>query len=164
MDSPKSSLEIPKDPVGLEYVLSRYERATRYYWKAGKSNKRSYKLTRTITISLGALVTLLSSLSSAEFISNSVYYSTIFAVVTPLLAAMLTIVSGLANSFHWGATWRDMTINASSLERERDIFLATKSEERDIKAELLKVNDTVIQETDRFFKRVLDSEVSPDKK
>jgi len=153
---------MPDDPVGHEYVLGKYEKAIKYYWNAGKFNKRAYKLTRSITISLGALVTLISSLASAEFISENVLFSTTFAILTPLLAAILTIVGGLANSFHWGATWRDMILNAANLEKERDIFLATKPEERDIKTELAKMNDRVIKETDRFFNRVLDSEVAPD--
>ena len=107
-------------------------------------------------------MTLISSLASADFISENVLFSTTFAILTPLLAAILTVVGGLANSFHWGATWRDMILNAANLEKERDIFLATKPEERDIKTELAKMNDRVIKETDRFFNRVLDSEVAPD--
>ena len=162
MDKHTISAAMLNDPIGYDYVLGRYERAINYYWNAGKSNKRSYKLTRSITISLGALVTLISSLASANFIEENVLCSTLFAILTPILAAILTIVGGLANSFHWGATWRDMILNASNLERERDIFLATKPEERDIKVELVKMNDSVIKETDRFFKRVLDSEISPD--
>ena len=56
-----------------------------------------------------------------------------------------------------------MILNASNLEKERDVFLATNPDERDIKTELEKLNKIIIQETDRFFKRVLDSEVTPDK-
>jgi len=162
VDKRTISSAMPEDPVDHEYVLGRYERAIDYYWNAGKSNKRSYKLTRSITISLGALVTLISSLASADFIAKDVLLSTTFAIMTPLLAAILTIVGGLANSFHWGATWRDMILNAANLEKERDIFLATKPDERDVKTELAKMNDRVIDETDRFFRRVLDSEAAPD--
>ena len=151
-----------KEPASQEYVLKRYRHFIKYYWKASKSNKRSYKLTRTLTISLGAFVTLLSSIASADFIAENATWNTLVAILTPLLAAIMTIASGLANSFHWGAAWRDMTVNASNLERERDVFFATKPEERDVKAELEKVNDRVIEETNRFFKRVLDSEVKPD--
>ena len=56
-----------------------------------------------------------------------------------------------------------MVINAVRLEKERDIFLATDEQNRDIKKELEKVNSLIVEETDRFFQRVLDSEVVPDK-
>ena len=160
MDNQTKSTKPGNESVGGEYVLSKYDNAIKYYWNAGKTNKRSYKFTRTIVITLGACVTLFSSLGSAEFIPGGV--KTLFAILTPVLAAILTITGGLANSFHWGATWRDMTINASILEKDRDIFLATKPEERDIKTELAKINESVIEETGRFFQRVLDTETRPD--
>lgn len=162
MEAHTKTSENPKEPVGQEYVLNRYRHFINYYWKASKSNKRSYKLTRTLTISLGAFVTLLSSIASADFIAENATWNTLVAILTPLLAAIMTIASGLTNSFHWGATWRDMTVNASNLEKNLDVFRATAPEKRDVKAELEKVNDTVIDETNRFFKRVLDSEVKPD--
>ena len=83
------------------------------------------------------------------------------AIITPVCAAILTIVGGLANSFYWGATWRDMMINAANLEKERDDYIATKPDKRDVKKELEKLNGLILNETDRFFQRVLDSEVIP---
>ena len=150
-----------KDTADDQYVLERYQTAIDYYLSASKSNKKSYKRTRTITISLGALVTLISSLASASFIANNSYVSIPLAIITPVCAAILTIVGGLANSFYWGATWRDMMINAANLEKERDDYIATKPDKRDVKKELEKLNGLILNETDRFFQRVLDSEVIP---
>ena len=90
MDTQTESTAKPNEPAGHEYVLSRYQSAIKYYWKAGNSNKRSYKQTRSVTVSLGALVTLISSLASASFIADNNNLSILFAVMTPILAAILT--------------------------------------------------------------------------
>ena len=90
--------------------------------------------------------------------------NTLFAVATPIIAALLTIISGFSQSFHWGAAWRDMVVNASRLEKERDRFLATKHEEKNFQSELDLLNSMVIEETQSFFQRVLDSEVKPKEK
>jgi len=52
-----------------------------------------------------------------------------------------------------------MVINATRLEKERDRFLATKKEKRDIEKELDTLNSIVLEETRNFFQRVLDSEI-----
>lgn len=151
------------DKIDFAYVLEKYESAIGYYWQSSGRNKKAYKNSRSLTIALGASVTLISSISSASFISGNDTLKVIFAIITPIIAAILTIIGGFSNSFHWGATWRDMVINAVRLEKERDIFLATDEQNRDIKKELEKVNSLIVEETDRFFQRVLDSEVVPDK-
>ena len=147
-----------------KYVLERYQNQIDYYWKTSSSNKKAYKRSRTWTTILGALVTLVSSLASATFIDSNDFLNTLFAVGTPLIAALLTIISGFSQSFHWGAAWRDMVVNASRLEKERDRFLATKPEEKNFHSELDLLNSMVIEETQSFFQRVLDSEVKPKEK
>ena len=147
--------------VDEKYILNRYKGSINYYWGASAANKNNYKRSRSLTIILGALVTLVSSIASATFIVSNDILNTIFAIATPIIAALLTIISGFAQSFHWGATWRDMLLNAERLEKERDRFLATKPEERDYKGELELLNSLVIEESRSFFQRVLDSEVKP---
>ena len=152
-ESKKAQEEEPSE----NYVLRRYKKAIDYYWKASKKNKRAYKLSRSLTIILGALVTLISSISSANFISSSYRLSTIFAIVTPLAAAALTIIGGFAQSFHWGATWRDMVVNASRLEKERDRILSKKLPKANVaKKELETLNNLIIEESQNFFKRVVE--------
>ena len=138
-----------------DYVLERYGKAINYYWNASRHNKQAYKLTRSLTVMLGALVTLLASLSSASFIDSDPVWKTGFGITTPVLAAILTIVAGFSQAFQWGAAWRDMVLNAAHLERERDRFYVTKPEERDPLKEVATLNDLVITETESFFQRIL---------
>jgi hypothetical protein len=107
-------------------------------------------------------VTLISSLSAAQFIQEVGWLKTFFAVLTPAIAVTLTVINGFGQNFHWGATWRDMVLNASRLEKERDRFLATKAEKRNLEKELDTLNTIVLEETEHFFQRVLDSEAKPD--
>ena len=145
--------------VDEEYVLNQYKSKIDYYWKSSSSNKKAFKSYRTWTIILGSLVTLISSISAAAFIQESTWLNILFSVATPVIAATLTVISGLGQNFHWGATWRDMVVNATRLEKERDRFLATKKEKRDIENELNVLNSIVLEETNNFFQRVLDSEI-----
>lgn len=143
------------------YVLEQYRNKIEYYWGASKSNKNSYKRYRAWTVILGALVTLVSSISAAEFVQDPPWLRILFAVATPAIAATLTVINGLGQNFHWGAAWRDMVLNGTRLEKERDRFLATKPEDRDLVKELDTLNSIVLEETRNFFQRVLDSEVKP---
>ncbi len=147
--------------IDEEYVLNQYKSKIDYYWGASSSNKKSYKRYRSWTIFLGSLVTLVSSISAAEFVQEPNWLRILFAVATPIIAATLTIINGLGQNFHWGSTWRDMVINATRLEKERDRFLATKQEKRDIEKELDVLNSIILEETRNFFQRVLDSEIKP---
>ena len=144
--------------VDEKYVLQQYKDKIDYYWNASRNNKAYYKRYRTWTVILGAAVTLISSISAAEFIQNSDVLRIFFAILTPLLAATLTVITGLGQNFHWGATWRDMVVNATRLEMERDRFLAT-AQARDCEKELAALNSIILEETKNFFQRVLDSEV-----
>jgi len=83
-----------------------------------------------------------------------------FAVATPVIAATLSIITGLSQSFQWGSTWRDLTVHAQKIAGERDRFLATNPEERDHKRELEILNGLLLNETESFFQRILDSQMS----
>jgi len=147
--------------VDEQYVLNQYKSKIDYYWAASRSNKMAYKRYRTWTTVLGALVTLVSSISAAEFVQSVGWVRITFAIATPIIAATLTVIGGLGQNFHWGATWRDMVVNATRLEKERDRFLATRPEKRKIERELDILNTIILEETRNFFQRVLDSEVKP---
>ena len=138
-----------------DYVLQRYSSAIEYYWRASRHNKHAYKLTRGLLVVLGALVTLVASLSSASFVAAHPLLDLVFAIATPVLAACLAIIGGFAQSFHWGAAWRDMAMNAERLEEERDRLLVTKAEERDPAKELATLNTLLLSETQTFFQRIL---------
>jgi hypothetical protein len=164
-----SDLELVKEQSVLEqlnvvdeqYILNLYKSKIDYYWSASRSNKNAYKRYRTWAIILGSLVTLISSLSAYEFFQKPEWLHLIFSIATPVIAATLTVIGGLGQNFHWGATWRDMVVNATRLEKERDRFLATKPERRNFVKELDILNSIVLEETMNFFQRVLDSEIKP---
>jgi hypothetical protein len=147
--------------VDEEYVLGQYKSQIDYYWTSSSYNKKAFKRYRTWTIILGSLVTLVSSIAAAEFLQEPEWLKNVFSVATPIIAATLTVISGLGQNFHWGSTWRDMVVNATRLEKERDRFLATKKEKRDLEKELDILNSIVLEETRNFFQRVLDSEIKP---
>jgi hypothetical protein len=143
------------NPDFKKIVLDRYADSIAYYWKMSRYNKRSYKLTRYLMIVLGALVTLVSSLYSADFIKGG--WKVGFAVLTPLLAASLAIVGGVSQSFQWGAAWSDMVITAARMEKERDRISVTAPEQIDPVRELALLDDLVINETQGFFQRLFGS-------
>jgi hypothetical protein len=155
-----SDLEQP-DRVDEQYILNQYKKKIDYYWAVSSINKHAYKRYRSWTIILGALITLISSISAAEFIQSVNWLRILFAIATPVIAASSAIMAGLGQNFHWGATWRDMVLNATRLEKERDRFLATKDETRDLEKELDILNTLVLEETRNFFQRILDSEIKP---
>jgi hypothetical protein len=137
-------------------VLDRYDERIAYYWKRGQFNKRAYKATRYLQIVLGAVVTLISSLSSASFIKSGPLNVT-FAVMTPLLAATMAIVSGVSQSFQWGAAWSDMAITATRLEKERDRIAVTSPDQVDPVREMAALDDLALAETQGFFQRLFGS-------
>ena len=137
------------------YIQNRYEAAIKYYWVASRNNKRWYKITRTLTVIVGAMVTLVASLSSSTFIADSTELKTLFALGTPLLAALLTITAGFSQSFQWGSTWQNMVLTAQHLQNEFDNYLVTPSEKRDHAEEANKLNRFIIVESEGFFERML---------
>ena len=72
----------PEAADALNRMLDRYQERIQYYSKASRDNKRAYKTARYLTVVLGALVTLLSSLSSAYFIRGT-WLETGFDILTP---------------------------------------------------------------------------------
>lgn len=160
VDDPYASLTGKIEDMD-KYVHQAYNKQIDWYWKASTANKTSYKRYRFWTVVLGALVTLIASLATTETITNTPIVNTFFTIATPILAAILTIINTMSQNFQWGATWRDMVINASRLQKEKNRFLATKAEERDHKKELNRINNIVLEETQAFFRRILDTEAVP---
>ena len=75
-------------------------------------------------------------------------------VLTPVLAAVLTIANGLSQSFHWGPAWREMAVTATRLQDNYDRIFVTSEDSLDVGAELARVNKLVAQETEGFFDRI----------
>jgi hypothetical protein len=144
-----SSIDIQKR------LIDRYDERIAYYWKASRYNKRWYKTTRLLIIVLGALVTLISSLSSAKFVTGAVAVG--FAVLTPVFAALLAMVAGLSQAFQWGAAWSDMVITATRLEKERDRVAVTAPAQLAAVKEMAVLDDLVLSETEGFFQRLFGS-------
>ena len=145
------------------YVHAAYESAIGYYRNASRSNKFNYKSYRFLTIILGSLVTLISSLAATAYVGSIPWLDTTLDFAVPIIAALLTIITGLSQSFQWGSAWRNMMVNKQRLEGERDRFLATDPEKRNYRKELSILNSIVLDETQSFFQRVLDSEALPAK-
>lgn len=137
------------------YIQERYKAAIQYYWAASKSNKNWYKLTRSLTVIVGALVTLIASLSSSKIIAQTPVVEVVFAIGTPILAALLTIIAGFSQSFQWGSTWQNMVLTAQYLQKEFDQYLVTPANERNYVEEADKLNRFVIIESEGFFERML---------
>jgi hypothetical protein len=146
---------LPGDESAKNTVLERYDARIQYYWKASQYNKRSYKYTRYLLIILGALVTLVASLSSANTFKGIL--GSAMTVLTPLLAAFMAIVSGISQAFQWGAAWSDQVITATRLERERDRIAVTPASQLDPVKEMLTLDDAILSETQGFFQRLFGS-------
>jgi len=143
------------DPAqARQFVLQRYKESIEFYWRSSHRNKIGYKTTRYLTVVLGSIVTLISSLSAAEFIKSSPAWALSFSVLTPVLAATLAIVGGFSQAFQWGPTWREMVLTAEELTRERDRINLTSAERLDAVKEVALLDDLLLQETRGFFERV----------
>ena len=138
-----------------EYIQGRYREAIAYYWSASRTNKAWYKWTRSLTVVFGALVTLIASLTSSTIIADYPRLATAFALGTPVLAALLTIVAGFSQSFQWGSVWQNMILTAQQLQREFDRYLVTPMNKRKFGEEADKLNRFVISESEGFFERML---------
>jgi ABC-type multidrug transport system fused ATPase/permease subunit len=142
---------VSADEAGREYVLQRYDQAIRYYWTASRNNKRWYKWTRHLTVILGATVTLLASLSSSELVTGA--WRVVVGIAAPVIAAALTISSGLLSAFQWGAAWQEMVLTAERLEQERDRIRVTPASDPARDLEIL--NKLVLTESAGFFTRIM---------
>ncbi len=138
-----------------EYIQDRYKKAIDYYRASSKSNKNWHKITRSLTVIVGALVTLIASLATSKIIVEISALKTTFAIGTPILAALLTIIAGFFQSFQWGSTWQNMTLTAQQLQREYDKYLVTPVNERNFSEDAEKLNSFVINESEGFFERML---------
>ncbi len=136
-------------------LLERYDKRIAYYWKASRHNRNAYKVTRSFMTIMGALLTLVSSLASANFVKGGLGLA--FAVSTPLLAAGMAIVAGVSQAFQWGAAWSDSVVTAMRLERERGRIAVTLPEELDPVKEMALLDDAVLAETQVFFQRIFGS-------
>ena len=145
-------VEVPEGANAREYVLTRYNASIAYYWKASALNRRLYKWTRYLVVIFGAIVTLFASISASSAITGM--WGTVVAVTTPIVAAVLTILGGLSQSFQWGAAWQEMVLTAERLEKERDRIIVTRS---DPASDLEILNGLVLQESEGFFTRILGS-------
>jgi hypothetical protein len=137
-------------------VLDRYGERIAYYEKASQGNRRAYKTARYLTVVLGAVVTLLSSLSSAYFVRGT-WLETGLDLMTPLLAAGLVIVGGFSQNFQWGAAWSDMVIAAERLETERNRIAAALPGQIDAVKETALLDEMVMTESKVFFQRLFGS-------
>ena len=140
-----------------EFVEKRYQDVIRFYWRAAKYNRRYYKATRALILILGALVTLSSSVAATKALADYPYWSVVFGVGTPVMAALLSILGGFAQNFQFGAAWQNMVLTAERLQKEYDRFRVTKPEDRKLAAELETLNGLVLDETKTFFDRLLGS-------
>jgi hypothetical protein len=147
-----------------KHIQKRYADAINYYWGASRANKRWYKRTRSYTVILGALVTLIASLTSSTiinhcvnlpFIEKCIKLKMVFDLGTPVLAAVLTIVAGFSQSFQWGSTWQNMVLTAQQLQKEYDRYLVSPVASRNYNAEAEILNGYVINESRGFFDRML---------
>jgi hypothetical protein len=145
----------PSNEEAKNRILERYEIRIAYYWKASKYNKRSYKTTRFLVITLGALVTLISSVSSTRSVAGDL--GTALNIATPVLAATLAIIGGVSQAFQWGAAWSDQVITALRLEMERDRVAVTPASQLDPIKELALLDNLVLAETQGFFQRLFGS-------
>ena len=151
-----TELEHEPDPNNepKKYVLWRYKLAIRYYWASSKANKKAYKQSRRLVIVLGALLTLIASLASAGFVTDRPWVDTAFSIGTPALAAILAIITGLSQSFQWGATWREQVLTAQTLRKHEDRIKLLSSGDLEAIDEIEKLNDLLLGETQQFFERV----------
>lgn len=138
-----------------QYIQKRYNEAISYYWRASTTNKRWYKITRSLTVIIGSLVTLIAALASSQIILNDPTLKVIFQFGTPVLAAVLTIVAGFSQSFQWGSTWQNMILTAQQLQKDYDRYLVTPLDKRNFSEEADKLNYFVITESEGFFERML---------
>jgi len=143
------------DTDARSQVLGRYDRRISFYWSAGRYNGRAYKVTRYLVTILGAVLALVASLSSANFVKGKLALA--FAVLTPLLASGMAMVSGVSQAFQWGGAWSDSVIMAMRLEKERNRIAVTPAAALDPVKEMALLDDMVLSETQNFFQRLFGS-------
>jgi hypothetical protein len=109
-----------------EYVLEQYRSRIDYYW-----------------------------LLSASKVIEGWGMEDILLILAPVLAAVLTIVGGFSQNFHWGSAWREMVLTALELERIYHRLKVTPDEQRDPIAEMEKLHEVILAEGSNFFDRLV---------
>lgn len=156
MNPPNENTDIETVPENQrnQYVLQQYRERIDYYWNASRANKNGYKYTRYLIIVLGSLVTLITSLVASSVIKDWGLYNFLL-ILSPVLAACLTILGGFSQNFHWGSAWREMVLTAMELERAFHRLRVTADEERDPISEMELLHDLVLTEGKNFFDRLV---------
>jgi hypothetical protein len=77
----------------------------------------------------------------------------VVGIAAPVIAAALTISSGLLSAFQWGAAWQEMVLTAERLEQERDRIRVTPGS--DAARDLDILNKLVLTESTGFFTRIM---------
>lgn len=148
--------------IDNQYVMSKYEEKINYYRKEAKINEQKHNFIVYTKVVLAVLVTLLTSITSLELVASVNWLKSIFDVITPLIAAALTFLVVSNPNIHWKEVSRDMAFRAVRLERERERYTNTPSEQKNYEKELaILTEEVVLEETKLFFRRVLDSEIKP---
>ena len=93
-------------------------------------------------------------MASAGYVTDRSWLNTTFAIATPLLAALLAIITGLSQNFQWGSAWRGMVIAAQTLQKQEDRIKLLQPGDVDAIEEISALNDVVLGETQQFFERV----------
>ncbi len=137
-----------------QYVLQQYKTRIDYYWKASRANKRGYKYSRYLIIILGSLVTLITSLTASKVILDWGWGNQML-ILAPILAAVLTILGGFSQNFHWGSAWREMVLSALELEQIYHRLKITPDDERDPISEMEQLHELILTEGRNFFDRMV---------
>ena len=156
MNPPDENTDIETVPENQrnQYVLQQYRERIDYYWNASRANKNGYKYTRYLIIVLGSLVTLITSLVASSVIKDWGLYNFLL-ILSPVLAACLTILGGFSQNFHWGSAWREMVLTAMELEHAYHRLRVTPEEGRDPISEMEQLHNLVLAEGKNFFDRLV---------
>ncbi len=142
-------------PSRVEFVIKKYRGAIAYYWRSANRNKNAFRRSRLATIVLGSVVTLFASLGSSTVFTSHENWITVITLGTPVLAALLTILSALSQTFQWEAAWRENVLTAEHMAKEQDRIVVTDVEKVDFKKELDRLNALILDESSDFFDRIL---------
>lgn len=146
-----TKIENKKEQEMDTYIKKRYDEAIEQYWQASTTNKTWYKITRSLTVIISTLVTLISALASSTIILDNETLKIVFALGTPVLSAVLTIVASFSQNFQWGSTWQNMILTGQQIQRDYDHYLVTPLNKRNYIEEADKLNSFVINESEGFL-------------
>jgi len=151
---PLLELEVIPEEHRNQYVLQLYKSKIDYYWNASRANKNGYRYTRYLIIILGSLVTLITSMTASSVI-ETMGLEHFLQILAPVLAALLTILGGFSQNFHWGLAWREMVLTVMELERVYHKLKITPEIERDPVSEIELLHKLMLTEGKNFFDRLV---------